>query len=214
MKLYTWTAAPNPRRARIFVAEKGIDIEIVEAGDPQNPAILSDAFCEKFPHRRVPLLELDDGDWIGETAAICRYLEAIYPDRPLMGRNPKEIAMVEMWDRVAEWEAMMAAAEVFRNTSRAFAGRGLPGYKKAIAQIPDLAERGKTRLAMFYDKLDVQLAGREFITGDLFSLADITALCSIDFAGWRKLGIPEKCTNVARWHAAVSARPSAAVGRS
>jgi glutathione S-transferase len=211
MKLYTWTVAPNPRRARMFVAEKGIDLEIVEAGDPENPAILSNAFCDKFPHRRVPLLELDDGDWIGEAAAICRYLEALYPTPSLMGRNPKEIAMIEMWDRIAEWEGMMAAAEVFRNTSKAFAGRGLPGYKKEIPQIPDLAERGKARLMMFYDKLDVQLATREFITGDLFSLADITALCSIDFAGWRKLGIPEKCANVARWHAAVSVRPSASV---
>lgn len=209
MKLYTWTVAPNPRRVRIFVAEKEIDIEIVEAGDPENAAILSEAFCAKFPHRRVPLLELDDGDWIGEAAAICRYLEAIYPDRPLMGRNPKEIAMVEMWDRVAEWEGLMAAAEVFRNTSKAFAGRGLPGYKKEIPQIPDLAERGKSRLMMFYDKLDAQLATREFIVGDLFSLADITTLCSVDFAGWRKLGIPEKCTNISRWYAAVSARPSA-----
>ena len=87
----------------MFVAEKGIDIEIVEASDPGNPAELSDAFCERHPHRRVPL-ELDDGDWIGEAAAICRYLETIYPDNLLMGRNAKEAARVEMWDRLAEWE--------------------------------------------------------------------------------------------------------------
>ena len=138
MKLYTWLSAPNPRRATMFVAEKGIDIEIVEASDPGNPAELSDAFCERHPHRRVPILELDDGDWIGEAAAICRYLETIYPDNLLMGRNAKEAARVEMWDRLAEWEGLMAVSEVFRNTHRLFVDPVLSAWLQARTAVERL----------------------------------------------------------------------------
>lgn len=208
MKLYIWALAPNPRRAKIYVAEKGIDIEVIDAGNPDTPA-LADWYVDRFPHRRVPILELDDGDWIGEAPAICRYLEAQFPDPPLlMGRDSKEIALVEMWDRIAEWEGLIAVSEVFRNTHKAFVGRGLAGYDRDIPQIPELAERGSFRLGLFYDKLNEQLADKEFVVGDAFTLADITALCAIDFAIFRKLPIPESCPNVIRWHEAVSARPS------
>ncbi len=205
MKLYKWMTAPNPRRVEIFVAEKGIDIEIVEAGDPANPGQLSAEFCAKYPHRRVPLLALDDGDWIGEAAAICRYLETLYPDNPLMGRTPKEIAIVEMWDRVAEWEGLMAIAEVFRNTHRLFAGRGLAGYDREIPQIPALAERGEIRLRLFFEKIDDQLGRHKFLAGDAFSFADITALCAVDFGISRRLPIPGDCSNVSDWHHRVAA---------
>lgn len=209
MKLYSWMTAPNPRRAKIFVAEKGLDIEIVEASDPENPAQLSAGYLARYPHRRVPLLELEDGGWIAEAAVICRYLEALHPSPPLLGRTPKEIAEVEMWDRLAEWEGLMAVSEVFRNTHRMFVGRGLAGYGHEIPQIPELAVRGERRLVAFFDKIDAQLASNEFLAGGFFSLADITALCSIDFAISRRLPIPADCANVQRWHAAVSARPSA-----
>lgn len=210
MKLYSWSVAPNPRRAKMFVAEKGIDIEVVEAGDPDHPAQLSPGFCAKYPHRRVPVLELDDGDWIGEAPAICRYLETLHPEPPLLlGRDPKEAAVVEMWERLAEWEGLMAVSEVFRNTHRAFVGRGLAGYDVEIPQIPEMAERGKLRLGKFFEKIDEQLGAHEFLAGEIFSLADITALCAIDFGISRKLPIPDGCANVQRWHAAVSARPSA-----
>jgi len=208
VKLYVWLTAPNPRRAKIFVAEKDIDIEIVEASDPDNPGQLSAAYCNKYPHRRVPLLELDDGDWIGEAAAICRYLETMYPDNPLMGRNPKEIAVIEMWDRLAEWEGMMAVSEVFRNTHKLFVGRGLAGYDREIPQIPELAERGHFRLGLFYEKIDAQLDANDYLAGDAFSFADITALCAIDFAISRRLPIPESCSNVVDWYGRVSSRPS------
>ena len=209
MKLYTWLTAPYPRRATIFVAEKGIEIEIVEASDPDNPGELSPWYCQKYPHRRVPLLELDDGDWIGEAAAICRYLETIYPENPLMGRNPKEAAQIEMWDRLAEWEGLMAVSEVFRNTHRLFVVRGLAGYDVDIPQITELAKRGELRLGRFFSKIDPQLGTYEFLAGDAFSFADITALCAIDFGISRRLVIPENCSNVRRWHAQVSSRPSA-----
>ena len=209
MKLYSWLTAPNPRRAKMFVREKNIDIEIVEASDPDDPGQLSAEFCERHPHRRVPLLELDDGDWIGEATAICRYLETIYPESPLLGRDAKEAAQIEMWDRLAEWEGMMAVSEVFRNTHRLFVGRGLAGYDVEIPQIPDLAKRGELRLGKFFEKIDERLSQSEYLAGDVFSFADITALCAIDFAISRRLVIPEKCGHVVRWHGAVSARPSA-----
>ncbi len=210
MKLYCWMTAPNPRRVNIFVAEKGLDIEISEAADPVNPAQLSASFCAKYPHRRVPLLELDNGDWIAEATAICRYLEALYPKPSLMGRDPKEAAVVEMWDRLAEWEGMMAVSEIFRNTHKLFVGRGLAGYDIDIPQIPELASRGELRYGKFFEKINEQLADNEFLAGDLFSMADITALCAIDFGISRRLPIPQSCQNVARWHTSVSSRPSAA----
>ena len=209
MKLYSWLTAPNPRRAKMFVREKNIDIEIVEASDPDDPGQLSAEFCERHPHRRVPLLELDDGDWIGEATAICRYLETIYPENPLLGRDAKEAAQIEMWDRLAEWEGMMAVSEVFRNTHRLFVGRGLAGYDVEIPQIPDLAKRGELRLGKFFEKIDERLGKSEYLAGDVFSFADITALCAIDFAISRRLVIPTRCGNLVRWHGAVSARPSA-----
>ena len=209
MKVYTWLNAPNPRRARVFLAEKDIDMEIVEASDPDNPGQLNAEFCQKYPHRRVPLLELDDGTWIGEAAAICRYLETLYPEAPLMGRDPKEAAIVEMWDRLVEWEGMMAISEFFRNTHKLFVGRALAGYRQEIPQIPDLAKRGELRLRMFYTKIDEQLLRNEFLAGDAFSFADITALCAIDFGISRRLPIPEDCLGVLRWHRSISARPSA-----
>ncbi len=208
MKLYTWLSAPNPRRALIFIAEKGIDIDIEEASDPENPGQLSGSYCSKYPHRRVPLLELVDGDWIAEAAAVCRYLEALHPDNPLFGRTAKEAAQIEMWDRLAEWEGLMAVSEVFRNTHRLFVGRGLSGYDIEIPQISELAERGELRLGRFFNKIDERLQENEYLAGDIFSFADITALCAIDFAVSRKLVIPEECSNVKRWHQAVSGRPS------
>jgi glutathione S-transferase len=207
MKLYKWLSAPNPRRAEIFVAEKGIDLDVVEASDPDNPGQLSAEFCEKYPHRRVPLLELDDGDWIGEAAAICRYLETLYPDNPLMGRSPKEIAIVEMWDRLAESEGLMAVSEVFRNTHKLFAGRGLAGYDREIPQIPALAERGEFRLSLFFEKIDEQLGRYAFLAGDAFTFADITAFCAIEFGISRRLPIPGDCVHVMSGYDRLSARP-------
>lgn len=206
MKLYSWGPAPNPRRVLIYLAEKGIELEVVEAGDG---AHLSDSFLSRYEGRIVPMLELDDGTQIGEAMAICRYLEEGYPAPPLFGVNRRDRAFVEMWERRAEAEAFSGAAEVFRNAHPAFADRGLPGFDEPIAQIPALIERGKQRLARFYGLIERQLADNPFIAGARFSVADITTLCAIDFATKvGKIGLPEDCTNARRWHAEVSARPS------
>ena len=122
MKLYVWNIAPNPRRVCIYLIEKGIEVPMEEVGVPGKP-ILDPAFLEKAPHRRVPVLELDDGTLISEAMAICRYFETQYPEPPLMGADPLEMALVEMWERMSEFEGLLAVAESFRNAKRSFAGR-------------------------------------------------------------------------------------------
>jgi len=208
MKLYSWDIAPNPRRVRIYLAEKRIEVPVEEVGVPGKP-ILAPEFLARFGHRRVPLLELDDGTCIGEAMAICRYFEELHPEPPLIGRGPVERALVDMWERIAEAEAMHAA-EFFRNSRKSFTDRALPGAEAAIPQIPELVERGRARMLMFYDKMDIELAGRDFFACDHFSVADITALCAIDFARFCELPIPTTCANLSGWYDRVSARPSAA----
>jgi glutathione S-transferase len=208
MKIYDWSIAPNPKRVRMYLAEKGIDVEMVEAAEPGKPVLKPD-FLDKNPHRRVPLLELDDGTTIGEAMAICRYFETLHPDPPLMGGDALEKATVEMWERISEAEGMSSVAEVFRNSQKSFAARGLPGYAESIEQIPALVERGKVRMAQYNDKIDARLAEREFLAGSRFSVADITAFCVVEFAKFCKLDIPAPCANVARWFDTVAARPSA-----
>ena len=207
MKLYSWGRAPNPRRVLIYAAEKGIELEVVEAGAGEH---LSDGYLDRYEGRMVPMLELDDGTQIGEAMAICRFLEEAYPAPPLFGVNRHDRAMVEMWERRAEAEAFTGAAEAFRNSHPAFAGRGLPGFDEPIEQIPALVERGRRRLDRFYRRIDRQLADNRFIAGPRYSVADITVLCSIDFATKVvEAGLPQDCANARRWHAEVSARPSA-----
>lgn len=208
MRLYSWDVAPNPRRVRIYLAEKGIDVPTEDVGEPGKPVLRAD-FLANHGHRRVPLLELDDGTCIGEAMAICRYFEVLHPDPPLMGRDAKDAALVEMWERLAEWEGLHAVSEAFRNSRRSFADRGLAGYDAPMPQIPALVERGTVRMKLFYDKFDAQLADREFVVGDRYSVADITTLCTVDFAEFCGLDIPDGCANLKRWHEAVAARPSA-----
>lgn len=208
MIFYDWSIAPNPRRVRIFLAEKGIDLPTEQAGPPDK-AVLYPEFLDKHPHRRAPLLELDDGTCIVEAMAICRYLEELHPAPPLMGTDARERALVDMWERSAEQEGLAAASEVLRNTARSFSGRGVPGAPGPIEQIPALAERGRARLAWFFEKFDRQLADNEFVAGARFSVADVTTLCAVDFARFCKLEIPESCGNLGRWREAVSARPAA-----
>lgn len=208
MKLYTWGPAPNPRRVRMFLAEKGIEVPIEDVGDR---AQLKPEFLAKSKHRLTPMLELDDGTMIGEAMAICRYFEALHPEPRLMGRDPKEMALIEMWERKAEFQGLQAGAEVFRNSLPAFADRGMGGYDVPIPQIPALIERGKVRVQAFCEQLDAQLAGHDYIVGNDFSVADITALVSVDFGKRQRMEIPASCENLQRWYARCSARPSAKI---
>ena len=209
MKLYDWKMAPNTRRVRMFMAEKGIELEIEEVGQAEFPA-LEDDFLAKSPSRLAPVLELDDGTCIAESIAICRYLESLHPDPPLMGVDPKSAAVIEMWERRAEAEGMQAVAELFRNSHPAFVDRSLPGWDEPIAQVEALVERGRARTDHFFKIFDDRLAESEYVGGDTFSVADITTLCSADFsAGAAQVPIPDDAVHMQRWHKAVSARPSA-----
>lgn len=208
MKLYDCRTAPSPRRVRIFIAEKGLDIPRVEV-DLRGGEHLSAAFRALNPECTVPVLELDDGTCIAEAAAICRYLEEIAPEPPLLGTDPVDRALVDMWNRRMEWNGSMAVAEVLRNSAPGMKDRAITGPEN-VAQIPELAERGRARVRRFMADLDGALAERPFVSGDRFTIADITALCTVDFANRVKIGPEAGQRHLARWHEQVSARPSAA----
>lgn len=211
MKLYSWKGAPNPRRVLIFLKEKGIEIPIVEAG-VTNGAVLTDEFLASDGQRMVPALELDVGTRISEAMAICRYLERLHPEPPLMGVDALDSAFVDMWERRADVEGIGAAGELFRNSHPAFGGRGLPGQVERIEQIPELIERGRNRLNWFFAKFDAQIGANPFVTGDRFTVADITAYCATNFAEKVcKVDIPEIYGNFRRWYERVSVRPN--IGR-
>lgn len=207
MKLYDADFAPSPRRVRIFLAEKGIEVPTVKV-DLRNREQLDNPFREVNPWCTVPALELDDGTSLCDIPSICLYLEQLNPEPPLMGTDAKDRALVLMWDRHMEQDGMMAAAEAFRNSHPAFEDRALTGPNN-VAQIPALAERGRQRYVWFLEGLDKRLAESEFIAGDGYTIADITALAAIDFATAVKAGGFDGYANVQRWHDQVSARPSA-----
>lgn len=207
MKLYDCTTAPSPKRVRMFLAEKGVEIPLVQVS-LRDGEQLSDAFRKINPDCTVPVLELDDGTRISEIYAICQYLESEYPEPALMGRTAVEQAMISMWNSKIEQNGLAALAESFRNRARGMRDRALPGPLN-LAQIPELVERGKKRVTAFFERLDGQLDGKSYITGDTFTLADITAYVMVEFAGWSKIEIQESQANLGRWFDTVSKRPSA-----
>lgn len=207
MRFYDCATAPSPRRVRIFLAEKGISLETVQV-DLRNNEQLTPAFRAINPDCTVPALQLDDGTVIGDAIAICQYLEELHPAPPLIGTNPQERAVVNALNRQIERDGFFAAMDAFRNAARGLKGRALPGPHD-YEQIPDLAARGRTRLAHFLNDMNARLADREFIAGSRYTIADISTQVLVDFAGWIKMTIPEDCSNLRRWYAAVAARPSA-----
>ncbi len=209
MKLYDSAMAPNPRRVRIFMAEKGVAYENIQI-DFIKGENLDETFLAVNPRGLLPTLVLDDGTVIDETVAICRYVEEMHPEPALLGTDAVSKARIEARQRHMEFDGLLGAADAFRNSFPGFSSRGLAGNAGAVDAIPALAERGKNAVLRFYDSLDTALGSSTFIAGDSFSIADITALCTIDFAaGAARVPIPEHCANVQRWHAEVSARPSA-----
>jgi glutathione S-transferase len=209
MKLYDFARAASPRRVRIFLAEKGVSVPTVEVNLIEK-AQFSDEFRRVNPDCTVPALELDDGTMLCESVAICRYFEELFPEPPLFGRDPRERALVEMWNRRIEFQGYLRTADILRNSEPRFADRGLPGVEGGVPQIPELAERGRRALQRLYPHLDSELAGREYIAGTTYTVADITALVTVDFAARTGVAIPPELANLIRWHREVSARPSAA----
>ena len=207
MKFYDCATAPSPRRVRIFLAEKGVSIDTVQV-DLRNNEQFTPAFRAINPDCTVPALQLDDGTVIADAVAICRYIEELHPDPPLIGATPQERAVVTALNRTVERDGFYAAMDAFRNFTKGFKGRALPGPHD-YEQIPELAERGRTRVENFFNAMDARLATREFVAGDRFTMADISTLVLTDFAGWAKLKVPDEAANLRRWYAAASARPSA-----
>jgi glutathione S-transferase len=201
MKIFDGGRAPNPRRVRVFLAEKGIEVPLV----PIDMGALEhrqDAVSSRNPLRRLPVLELDDGTIITESVAICRYFEELHPEPALFGKGALGKALVEMWQRRMEFNLMGCVAAAFRHIH--------PAMKEwEVPQIPEWGEANKPKAVEFLRFLDGELAQREFIAGDTFSIADITGQIAVDFMKPARIPVPEECANVLRWHKAVSSRPSA-----
>jgi glutathione S-transferase len=200
MKIYDFTMAPNPRRVRVFLAEKGINVPYQQVdlatGENRKPE-----FLKINPMGGLPVLELDDGTRIAESVAICRYFEETKPEPRLMGVDAKDKAIVEMWNRRMEFEVLSNTAQAFRNTSDFFKGR--------IAQVKEYGEICRAAAVKRLEWLDTVLADREFIAGPRYTIADITALIGIDFGRLTGIKVEENQKNLARWYKAVSSRPSA-----
>jgi len=207
VRFYDCKTAPSPRRVRIFLAEKGIALETVQV-DLGSGEQFSAAFRRINPDCVVPVLELDNGHCISEVLAICHYLEELHPEPPLFGRTPEARAAVLMWNAKVEQLGLWAVAEAFRNSVKALTNNALPGPDN-YSQIPELAERGRVRVGRFFQRLDDQLAGNEFVAGDFYSIADISAMVAIDFAAWIKIAMPDSALHLAGWYESVSKRPSA-----
>jgi glutathione S-transferase len=200
MKLYDSTVAPNPRRVRIFLAEKGINVPTVQV-DIAKAENRQPEFLAKNPMGGVPILELDDGTIIAESVAICRYFEETQPEPPLFGTDAVDRGLVEMWNRRMELEVLSQSASSFRNTHEFFKGR--------IPQVPEAGAVAKEACLKRLAWLDDVLADRDFIAGERYTIADITALTGIDFGRVTGIRIADDQKNLARWHEAVSSRPSA-----
>ena len=205
MKLYDFSLAPNSRRVRVFLAEKGIDTPLVSVNTRENEHF-SDWFREK--NSACTVLELNDGTCISESVAICRYFEEIQPEPTLFGTGATERALVEMWNRRAELEGQQAVAEIIRNSAPMFEDRALAGVR-GVPQIPALIERGKASLYRFFETIDQRLGETRYLAAESFSIADITAFVAIGFAERAEIGVPNSCANANRWFADVGAQPSA-----
>ena len=202
MKLYNSNLAPNPRRVRIFLAEKGVSIERVEV-DLGKLEHKTPQFSRLNPFQTIPILELDDGTRIAKSIAICRYIEALWPEPNLFGVTPLEQAMIEMWQRQLELRLLLPIAQVLRHTHPRMAEMETP-------QVPEWAAVNRPRALHAMAIVDEALRERTFIAGDRFTVADVTGLVALDFAKPARIAIPPELVHLNRWHATLKARPSAA----
>lgn len=208
MKLYDFGPAANAKRVRMFLAEKGIEIPIAEV-QVRDGALFEEPYRTMNPFAVVPFLELDDGTVIGELVAICKYLEELHPEPSLLGRDARERALIEMWNRRLEIDGLMPMIHAVRNTNPLFAGRVVPGTRTDLAQLPEIAERGKAMLMILLERIDPILKDNAFIAGERFSIADITGFFMMNAAKILDVPFTERFPNVARWHADLASRPSA-----
>tara|TARA_R110002126_G_scaffold291724_1_gene455941 strand:- start:47620 stop:48231 length:612 start_codon:yes stop_codon:yes gene_type:complete len=202
MLLYDGGRAPNPRRVRIFLAEKNVVVPI-EPVDMSTLQHRSEAITALSPFQRLPVLRLDDGTILTESVAICRYFEELYPDPPLMGTDAADQARVEMWNRRMELQFLNFVASAFRHTH--------PAMKEwEVPQVPEFGEANRPKALKMMEYMDQELATRAFLAGDRFSIADITAMMGMDMLKPARIERPDHLENLMRWYEAVASRPSAA----
>ena len=201
MKLYDYGSAPNPRRVKIFLAEKGVDVDIVNCdltkGEHKSPD-----FLKKNPSGKIPVLELDDGRCLAESVAICRYIESLHPEPNLFGADPYELGYVEMRNRQIE-------LELWTQIGISWVNGPIVGQMGIFKQIPQAKEASDVNVRRYYERLNDEFADSEYVAGDRFTIADITLLSAVDFAGAMvELKPDDSLSNLWRWHALVSGRPS------
>ena len=209
MKFYDCITAPSPRRVRMFIAEKEIDIEtvFVDLGSGEH---LKPPFIQMNPKASVPVLLLDNGTMLNESMAISVYLDTVFPENNLTGENPTERAVIAIAQLDMDLNGLQAVAECFRNSARGLAGRAMVG-PVSYDQIPDLAERGRTRVKLFFNGLNERLAKSNYVAGDRFTVADITAFISVEFAKVIKEKPSEDAIHLQRWYSAIALRKCAKV---
>lgn len=205
LKLYDCTTAPSPRRTRILLAEKGIAHDTQQI-DLRSGEQMSDKFRAVNPRCTVPALVTDDGV-LTENAEIAAYLEALYPEKPMLGITPREKSLIAKWNWRCEMEGLMSIAHALRNSTPAMKDRALPGPRN-VAQIPELAARGQQQTKWFLEDLNTQLTDNAYVAGENYSVADITATVAVDFAKWVKVVPTESQTALLDWHERMKARPS------
>lgn len=204
LTLYDCATAPSPRRARILLAEKGVLHHTVQV-DLRNGEQMGEAFRLINPQCTVPALRTEEGVVLTDNAAIAAYMEASFPEPPLLGRTPLDKAEIASWQSRVEFEGLLAIADAFRNSSPAMANRALTGPVD-YAQIPELAQRGLARVQSFFATLNEHLAGMDFIAAGQFSIADITAVVAVDFARVVKVKPGDEHPHLRRWRDRMQAR--------
>ncbi|MEO1042945.1 MAG: glutathione S-transferase family protein [Pseudomonadota bacterium] len=205
---YTFPKAPSPRRATIVLLEKGITYNEVII-DLSSGEHLGEAYRAINPSCTVPALTVEGGPTLTDNAGILAYLDAKYPEKPLLGSGPAERASIASWCAKVEFDGLLAVAEVLRNVAPAMKGRALTG-PVSFEQIPDLAQRGAKRLGVFWEVLNEKLESRDYLATDDFSAADLVAVVAVDFSKVIKSRPPEEFTNIWRWRENLNSRPSIA----
>lgn len=209
IKFYDFKPAPSPTRVRMFIAEKNLKVETINVNLMKREHH-EESFRKINPWLTLPVIELEDGTTISEISACCRYLEEIHPNPFLMGKDAKEKALIEMWNAHMENDGYSAAVDLYRNTTEGYENLAKTGPNQ-YKQIPEIAERAKQQLKNFYNFLNLRLEKEKFICGDDFSIADITAFITINFAKWKKIEISEKLSDLIRWYNLIKERPSSKV---
>ncbi len=206
LTLYDFNGAPSPRRAKMFLAEKGLEFKNIQV-DIRSNEQMGEAYRKINPRCTVPALVVESGEVLTENSEIAAYLEAQYPDKPLLGSTPIEKALIAKWNWRAEFDGLMAIAEALRNASKSMKDRALPGPRN-VKQIPELAERGQERIAWFFEDINEHLKENKYIAGENYSVADITTTICVDFAKWVKAAPLETQTALLEWHDRMKERPS------